>query len=55
MHQAEIRVHVAALYVALTKAGEYEAAAALLEWADEWLDNFDEEQLVETFEVEDDA
>ena len=45
----EVRVELSALYVALIRAGEYEAAAALMEWADEWLD-IDSEQITEEFE-----
>ncbi|HXI65712.1 MAG TPA: hypothetical protein VNH14_14530 [Gemmatimonadales bacterium] len=44
----EIRVHVAALYVALVKAGELDAATSLLEWAQEELE-LDTELLEEEY------
>jgi hypothetical protein len=38
VHRTEARVQFAALLVALLKAGMYDAAEALWEWAEEWLD-----------------
>jgi len=45
----EIRVHLAALYVALLKAGELDAAESLLDWADENLELLDREEFEEEF------
>lgn len=52
MHLAEVRVHFAALIVALLKAGEFDATEALWEWGEEWLD-VDREQLEEELDVQD--
>lgn len=38
MANAEVHVHFAALIVSLLKAREVDAADALWEWAEEWLD-----------------
>lgn len=48
MSSAEIRVHLAALYVSLVKAGELEAAESLMEWASDNLD-VDTDELEEEF------
>jgi hypothetical protein len=48
-HRATIYVHYAALQVALLKAGELEASAALEDWAVEWLD-FDAAELGEAMQ-----
>jgi hypothetical protein len=52
MHLAEARVQFSALIVALLKAGELDAAEALWEWGEEWL-QIDREQLEEDLDVED--
>lgn len=39
MHDAEVKVHFAALLVALIRARQFDAAAALRDWATEWLYN----------------
>lgn len=44
MHQAEVRVHFAALMVSLTRAGMIDAAEALWEWGQEWLEYEDEDR-----------
>jgi len=44
MHEADVRVHYAALQVALVKAGMVDASQALWEWAAEWLDYDEEDQ-----------
>jgi len=46
---AEIRVHLAALYVSLLKAELLEEASSLIEWADENLDLFDSDEFEEEF------
>jgi hypothetical protein len=53
VHTAEVRVHFAALMVSLTKAAMFDAAEALWEWGDEWLDYTDEdrEQLEEELDL----
>ena len=38
MHEAEVRVHFAALLVATLKAGMIDAAEALWQWGEEYLD-----------------
>jgi len=43
---AEVRVNFAALLVALIKNGMFDAAEALWEWGEEWLD-VDREELEE--------
>jgi len=45
MHTAEVRVHFAALLVALLRAGMVDAAAALRDWAAEWLYDDDVDEL----------
>ncbi len=54
MHQAEIRINFAALMVALLKAGLIDAAEALWDWAEEWLDVDEDQrqQLEEEFDLE---
>jgi len=44
VHEAEVRVHYAALQVSLVKAQMLDASAALWEWAEEWLDVSDEDR-----------
>ena len=55
MHTAEVRVHFAALIVSLHRAGMYDAAAALWDWAAEWLeyDDDDRDQLEEELDIND--
>ena len=38
MHEAEVRVNFAALLVSTLKAGMIDAAEALWDWGEEWLD-----------------
>jgi hypothetical protein len=53
--ELEVRGTLSALFVALTRAKKYDAARALWDWAEEWLDVEDElEDLIEE-EIEDDA
>jgi hypothetical protein len=54
VHEAEIRVHLAALVVAVLKSsleGKFDAAEALYEWSEEYLD-LDVEEFRETLDVE---
>lgn len=55
MHTAEVRVHFAALIVALLKAGLFDAAEALWDWGEEWLeiDPDDRDQLEEELDIRD--
>ncbi len=46
MHEADVRVHFAALQVALVKAGMLDASQALWDWAAEWLGYDEEDQAV---------
>lgn len=51
--ELEVRGALAALFVALTRAKQYDAARALWDWAEEWLDlEEDFEELIEE-EVDD--
>jgi hypothetical protein len=46
MSHLEVRAHLAALFVALSRNGQLEAARALWDWSQEWLEleeGFDEE------------
>ena len=52
MHLSEVRVHYAALLVALLKASMLDAADALEEWGTEWLD-VDPDELDELLELDD--
>lgn len=46
--ELEIRAQLSALFVALTKAKQFDAARALWDWAEEWLELEEElEELVE--------
>lgn len=46
--ELEVRAQLSALFVALTRAKQYEAARALWDWAEEWLDLGEElEDLIE--------
>lgn len=46
--ELEVRGTLSALFVALTKAKHYDAARALWDWAEEWLDLGEElEELIE--------
>jgi len=51
MHTAEVRVHFAALLVSLVRAGMTDAAAALRDWALEYLYD-DDVDVLETFQEE---
>ena len=57
MHTAEVRVTFAALIVQLLKAGMNDAAEALWEWGEEWLDLTDEDRdlLEEELDLDDTA
>lgn len=48
--ELEIRAQLSALFVALTKAKQFDAARALWDWAEEWLEL--EEELEELIEEE---
>jgi len=37
LHDADVRVHFGALMLALIKAGMFDAADELWDWAEEWL------------------
>ena len=50
MHLASVRVAFSALIVELLKAGQIDAADALWEWAEEWL-NVNREELEEELEI----
>lgn len=51
----EVRAHVAALYVSLLRAGMTDAADELLDWARQWVDDFDDESFTDFFDEADDA
>lgn len=53
MNSAEVYAHFSALEVSLVRAGEYDAARALIEWAQEWLPQLEElDELLDELEEE---
>lgn len=54
MHDARIRVAFAALMLELLKAQQFDAAEALWDWAEEWLD-VDREELEQELNLEVDS
>jgi len=52
VHEADVRVHYAALQVSLIKAGMVDASEALWDWAEEWLDDVERETFEEELDLE---